>query len=143
MFDQTKLLELIKQQKEGQLLIGLAIRGFWVERHMTRDMKSIKCKYNLKYGTNNKYCYIYCMQERTKLVVIVEMEAQKAMSWRPFTWEGRFFSTEIESKLVSGSALTKWWQPILPIPLERVHICTLQALNQITKMMVHIHFMFI
>jgi hypothetical protein len=35
------------------------------------------------------------------------------------------------------------WQPVLPIPLTRVHFCTLHALVKVIEIFLYFHFMFI
>jgi hypothetical protein len=35
------------------------------------------------------------------------------------------------------------WRPILPIPLSRIHICTLHAQVRLTEKIVHMHIMYV
>ena len=69
-------------------------------------------------------------------------EAQKLMkSGCKHSWDNGLFSKKISAKPMSGDAMDGRWQPIFPIPLERVHVCTLHAFNRIIEKIVHLHFM--
>jgi len=45
------------------------------------------------------------------------------------------------AKPLVGVAILGGWKPIFDIPLDRVHICVLHALNRITEKMVHMSIM--
>jgi hypothetical protein len=62
---------------------------------------------------------------------------------RGHSWEGGLFSAHIPDAPVLDGPHLDHWKPILPISLDRVHICTLHALNQIVEKIVHLHFQFV
>ena len=142
-FNQTGIPKLIGAQEKGQLLEVLGIGEFKVEWHLAGDMKSIKCMYGLKHGANSKHSCIYCMQERTKPVVTSADEAQQLLSKRSSLWDGGLFSRSVHPKLVLGARGLSQWKRVLPIPIGKVHICTLHALNRIVEKILHLHLMFI
>jgi hypothetical protein len=142
-FNQTGIPELIAAQENGQLLQVPGIGDFKIEWHFAGDMKSIKCMYGLKHGANTKHACIYCLQERTKPLVTSVDEARQLLSKRSCSWDGGLFSKSVHSKPVLGARGLGRWKPILPIPIDRVHICTLHALNRIVEKILHLHFMFI
>lgn len=141
-FQQTSFPALIKAQEGGQLLTVEGVGNFKVEWHLSADMKTIKCLYNLKHGANAKYSCIYCNQERTKPVVGTAKDAAKEARKRKHTWRGGLFADNVREKPVAIDNESRW-KPILPIPLERVHICTLHALTRMVEKILHQHFIFI
>lgn len=143
-FNQTRIPSLIKAQEAGQLLVVPGVGEFKVEWHLSADMKTIKCMYGLGHGACAKHRCIYCSQAGQKTVIGTAEEARTAFGKRGgSTWEGGLFSSTVQSKPVSGGAALARWKPILPIPLVRVHICTLHAFNRIVEKIVHLHFQFI
>ena len=143
-FNQTRIPSLIKAQEAGQLLVVLGVGEFKVERHLSADMKTVKCMFGLVHGACAKYHCIYCSQVGQKTIIGIAEQARAAFGKQGGTaWEGGLFSCTVQSKPVSGGATLARWKPILPIPLERVHICTLHAFNRIIEKIVHLHFQFI
>lgn len=141
-FELTAFPALIKAQEGGQLLSVEGVGNFKVEWHLSADMKTIKCLYGLKHGANAKHSCIYCNQERTKPVVGTVAGATSEAKRRKHTWHGGLFASNIRSN-PSPIVEESRWKPILPIPLERVHICTLHALTRMIEKILHMHFMFI
>ena len=110
---------------------------------MAVDMKTIKCMYGLGHGANSRLSWIYYNQERTKTIITTHAGAISALQKRGLAWESGLFSdTVLEKPVTHGVAVTRW-KPILPIRMDRVHICTLHAQNRIIKKIMHLHFMFV
>jgi len=141
-FQQTQFLALIKAQVEGRLLCVEGVGNFRVEWHLSADMKTIKCLYGLKHGANAIHSCIYCNQQRTKSVVGTTASATSEARRRKYTWHGGLFAGNVTAKPISTDGEPRW-KPILPIPLERVHICTLHALTRMMEKILHLHIMFI
>lgn len=142
-FKQTRIPALVSAQEAGQKLHIPGIGDFNVEWHLSGDMKSIKCMYGLPHGACASQRCIYCQQERSKTVIATAEEAAAAFSKRPQSWSGGLFSTRHHAKPVTGVAAQERWKPILNIPMDRVHLCTLHAFNRIVEKIVHLHFQFI
>jgi hypothetical protein len=140
-FNLTKIPDLIKAQGRGQLLEVPGIGSFTVEWHLAADMKTIKAMYGLKQGPNCPQCCIYCCQTRVKPVVGTVAQATTAANNRKFTWHNGLFSKAVMAEPLGGAATLGRWKPIFDIPLDRVHICVLHALNRIIEKMVHMSFM--
>lgn len=115
------------------------IGPFRVEWHMAAHMKTVKCMYGLSMGVNCSFSCMYCNQQRTKSVIGTFDQAEAVMKEkRKYSWTHGLFSSTVEAEPVSGDDR---WKPILPIPLDCVHICTLHCLNRIIEKIVHLHFM--
>jgi hypothetical protein len=142
-FDQTRIPDLIKSQEAGQLLEVSGVGSFAVEWHMSADMKTLKCMYGLKSGPNAAHCCIYCMQARKKQVATSVKQAEELLRKRGHSWEGGLFCAHIPDAPVLDGPHLDHWKPILPISLDRVHICTLHVLNRIVEKIVHLHFQFV
>jgi hypothetical protein len=69
-----------------------------------------------------------------------EVVARATSQKRTPTWEGGLFASGISSKSISLKTSIGRWKHVLPIPLERVHICTLHAMNFIFEKILHLHF---
>lgn len=65
------------------------------------------------------------------------------MTSRKCTWSNGLFSKQISAEPVLDVDFQGRWKPILAIPLDRVHVCTLHALNRMVEKIVHLHFMHI
>ena len=111
--------------------------------HLAADSKSIKCMYGLQHGANCKYACIYCLQDKTKPTIVTQAQATTSMTRRSSSWNGGLFSSSVYEKPIVGAQTLTRWKPIFPIPLNRVHICTLHAMNRIVEKILHLHFMFI
>jgi hypothetical protein len=142
-FSQTKFPEVIAAQESGQPLVVPDIGTFKVEWHLSADMKTIKCMYGLSGGAMSKFACVYCNQERQKSVVVSAPTASLvAKSRAKNNWNGGLFARSVSMGPAEVGNRDRW-KPILPIPLERVHICTLHALTRITEKLIHLHIMFI
>jgi len=56
---------------------------------------------------------------------------------------GELFSSAVDAKPLSGDATIECWKLVLPIKLERVHMCMMHTFNRIIEKIVHLHFQFI
>ena len=115
-FSQIQLPTLIAAQDNGQKLEVEGFGSFSMEWHLTTDMKTIKCMYELKYGPNAQHSGIYCDQKQKKPQIVSEAIVAKICKSRSHNWEGGLFSSWIKEEpldALNNSA----WQPILPIPL--------------------------
>lgn len=139
-FKQTPIPTLISAQNEGQLLQVPDIGSFKVEWHLSANMKTIKSLYGLSSGANATHCCIYCLQKKTKSVITTEAAARIASLKRTPTWEGGLFASGISNKPINQTTSIGRWKHVLPIPLERVHICTLHAFHRICEKILHLHF---
>jgi hypothetical protein len=142
-FKKTKIHALIEAQNVGRLLQVPEIGDFKVQWHLSADMKSIKVMYGLKHGANCVQTCIYCNQERSKPVVTIAAQAVMTLSKKTQSWSGGLFSTSVHAKPLIGARALNCWKPILQIPLDRVHICMLHALNRIVEKILHLHFIFV
>lgn len=138
-FSQTKIPSLIDKQERGQMLEVAGIGSFKVEWHMAADMKTVKCMYGLSMGANNPFSCIYCNQQRCKSMIGTIEQAETVMKEKQkYSWSHGLFSNTVDASPTIGH---ERWKPVLPIPLDRVHICTLHCLNRIIEKLVHLHFM--
>lgn len=142
-FKQTSIPGLIAAQDNGQLLMVPDVGEFKVQWHLSADMKTIKVMYGLKHGANCLHTCIYCNQERTKPTITTAAQALLTLSKKTSSWEGGLFTTTVHAKPLVGARTHGRWRPILPIPLDRVHICTLHALNRIVEKLLHLQFIFV
>ena len=53
------------------------------------------------------------------------------------------FSNHICGAPIQDGLNLERWKPVLPIPLDKVHICTLHAVNRMVEKLVHLHFQFV
>lgn len=142
-FHQTKFPEVIQAHENGQLLVVEGVGEFKVEWHLSADMKTIKCMYGLKHGANSLMSCIYCNQERLQPFVGTVQDATQAAQKRgKATWGGGLFARGVPSKPVNMRTHSRF-KHVLPIPLTRVHICTLHAQVRMLEKMLHLHFMFV
>ena len=142
-FKKTKIPELIASQERGQLLVVPGIGEFKVAWHLSADMKTIKVMYGLKHGANSLHTCIFCNQERKKTIVTNAREAMLTIAKSTSSWNGGLMARCIHAKPLLGVCQMGRWNPILPIPLTRVHICTLHAFNHIVEKLLYLHFMFV
>lgn len=70
-------------------------------------------------------------------------QAAAIFSKQATTLDRGLFSTCHAPKPVTGMAGKGRWKPILLIPMDGVHMCTLHAFNRIVEKIVHLHFQFI
>lgn len=142
-FKQTSIPNLIGAQEGGQLLDVPDIGRFKVQWHLAADMKTIKCMYGLQHGASSTYCCIYCNQRRSRPIQVSTIATTAAANRQKTTWDNGLFSEAHRAEPVAGDQMLGRWKPVLQIPLDRVHICTLHALNRIVEKILHLHFIFI
>jgi hypothetical protein len=142
-FAQTKFPAVITAQSNGQKLQVPRVGEFLVEWHLAADMKTIKCMYGLQTGPTSAMNCIYCEQKRIKPTVGTASQANVAIRARgKAKWVGGLFATNVAEEPFDMNASARW-KPILPIPLSRVHICTLHAQVRLAEKILHMHIMFV
>ena len=106
------------------------------------DLKTIKYMYGLGHGASSKYYCIYCSQRRHKLAIGTAAQALITFTKKKRTtmWDGGLFSDKISLEPFDAFDRIGQWKPILPIPMERTHMCTLHYFNRIVEKIVHLHF---
>lgn len=82
-------------------------------------------------------------QPRAKPTIGNEQQALAAFGKKSSGWGGGLFCSKIAAKPVTGTTALGRWKPVLPIPMDRVHMCTLHAFNRIVEKIVGLHFQFI
>ncbi|GAQ93477.1 hypothetical protein KFL_015640020 [Klebsormidium nitens] len=119
----------IERHNSGRKLVVEGVGEFEVEWHLAGDLKTLKALYGTSSGANAKFACIYCLQQR------------KNGSW------GRACACpqgeppdrdSQENVAKQGGVGGGEWDPILPIPLTRVHMCTMHAENRIIEKLVHL-----
>lgn len=140
LFNHTAIPTLVLAQNEGQLLQVLGIGRFGVEWHLSAKYETIESLHGLSSGANATECCIYCLQKKTKSIMTTEVVVRAASQKRTPTWEGGLFAFDISSKSISLKTSIIRWKHVLPKTLERVHICTLHAMNCIFEKILHLHF---
>lgn len=118
----------------------LVLGGLEWSGTFSANMKTIESLHGLASGANATQCCIYCLQKKNKSIITTEVVARAASQKRTPTWEGGLFASGISSKPISLKTSIGRWKHVLPIPLERVHICTLHAFNCICEKSLHLHF---
>ena len=142
-YGQTKFPEVIATQEARQPLVVPEIGTFKVEWHLSVHMKTITCMYGLSSGAMSKFVCVYYNQEREKcLVVSAPIASLVAKNKAKNNWNGGLFARSVSMGPAEVGNRDRW-KPILPILLERVHICILHALTMIIEKLVHLHIMFI
>ena len=68
-------------------------------------------------------------------------QAEATMNNQKYAWNDGLFSNKIVANPLYGEATCGRWKPIFYIPLDRVHICVLHAMNKMIEKIVHMHFM--
>lgn len=114
-FNQTEIPSIVQSQVNGEPLHIPGKGDFMVEWHMSGDLKTIKCMYNIGKGANSKAPYIYCMEPASNL----------DSKW----WK----------KAPNRDKCDPKFKAILDIPLGNVHICTLHALCRIIEKLVFLY----
>jgi len=142
-FNLTKIPTTMQAQESGQVLKVDGVGEFTVQWHLAADMKTIKALYGLQSGPNATFCCIYCNQDKNKKSVLTAKEAETVADKRHPTWTGGLFTDSIPANPVQLGEEQSHWRPILPVPLDRVHICTMHALNRICEKLLHMHFQFV
>lgn len=114
-FSRTSYPDIIKDHMNGKVL-SVPERGeFLVEWHLAGDLKSLKCMFNVSHGANSKHPCLYCMKSSNDIS------------------RNTSVSRDIEDPN---------WKPVLPIPLQNVHICTLHGEVRIIEKLIYLHILF-
>ena len=101
---------------------------FKVEWHLAGDLKTLKCLFGCDTGASAKLTCLYCMSSQ---------KTQKG----GLQWENGILSCDQRLAPDRDKKDSKW-DPILPIPLERVHICTLHAELCILDKLLYLHLVY-
>ena len=113
----------MKHKWNDKLLIVEGVGEFWIEWHLSVDMKSIVCTYGLKHGANSLQSCSCCLLERSRPIV---RTTQACRNIAKETCGDGLFARGVSSKLVELQDYSRW-RYVFPIPLSWVHICTLHA----------------
>ena len=124
-FHQTSIPTTIASYNMGEKLYVEGYGSYEVEWHLAVDLKTLKCMYNIGHGANAKHSCIYCMHTRKK---------EKSPSGG---WSNGIMSCR-QDMPPNRENLDKNIDHILPIPLTRVHICTLHAFVRIIDKLVYL-----
>ena len=154
---QTNIPSIIAQQSEGQTLHVLGVGSFEVEWHMAGDLKTLKCMLGCKLGATTLFPCIYCLHSRVE--PNRGKKGSKGQTTARITKVGDGNSSN-QNALTSTKSAAQWfqgilscdrtnppnrdiddnkWDPILPIPLTRVHICSLHARLRILDKLLKLH----
>ncbi|KAH7424245.1 hypothetical protein KP509_12G097000 [Ceratopteris richardii] len=114
LFSQTNIPNVIQGHHVGELLNVKDYGNFQVEWHLSGDLKTLKCMFGISGGANSKYPCLYCMQSPGTNGWMARAEGEEAPSRQ-----------NVILRNYSSSSMI--WDPIRPIALTNVHICTLHA----------------
>lgn len=159
----TGIPDIISQQTGGQMLDVEGQGAFVVEWHMAGDLKTLKCMLGCKLGANTLFPCIYCCHSKSELVLggkssrkvaaIMKTKAkgkgkkdtetslvtmQNKGPKKPMQWVNGIMSCNTSSP-PNRDQIDSMWNPILDIPLSRVHICTLHARLRIMDKLLMLH----
>lgn len=127
LFSHTTIPSIMERQVAGEPLEVDGVGNFTVEWHLSADLKALKSMFGMCGGANTKYPCIYCMAGGMgKADWTAESEIGKPPS-RHLVNLSRYPSTEMI------------WNPVLPIELKNVHICTLHAEIRILDKLLRLH----
>ena len=124
-FSKTDLPSIMSSHAAGEKLYVEGYGSYFVEWHLAADLKTLKCMYNVSHGANAMYSFLYCMHIK-----------QKDRSWK-----GGILSCP-QNLPPNRDELDPNIDAVLPIPLIRVHMCTLHAFVRIVDKMVYLSIMF-
>ena len=117
-FHRTPIPQIINEQSNGRPLLVENTGSFTVEWHLAGDLKTLKCMYNIAKGANSKSPCLYCMSSSDVL-------------------DKRYWKKGPDRDKTDSS-----FQPVLNIPLSRVHICTMHALCRIIEKLLFLYITF-
>lgn len=127
LFSHTTIPSIMESQAAGEPLEVAGVGSFTVEWHLSADLKTIKSMFGMCGGANTKYPCIYCMAGGTG-----------DKGWTKETDIGKPPSRNLVN--LSKFPITDMiWNPILPIQLKNVHICTLHAEIRILDKLLRLH----
>lgn len=116
---------------------GEGYGDFNLEWHLVGDIKTLKSMYGYSNVGNAKMPFLFCMRQ-----MVVDGNGRK--HW---VNEGRFggaptWDAQVEDANGDMRCVDETWDPVLPIPLKRVHFCTLHTFVCIIEKLLleYIHF---
>ena len=115
-FGLTGYPDVIKRQSDGETLHVEGYGDYNVEWHLAGDLKTLKCMYGCSNAANARMPCLFCKRER-------KTDANGKKSWAN---EGRVGGAPTRDAMVPGANgdmvyEDEKWDPVLPIPLTRVH----------------------
>ena len=145
-FHQTVIPNIIEQQNSGRKIHVAGIGVFDVEWHLAGDLKTLKCMLGCKHGANTSFPCIYCCQRRaTPSDKVQKGKGQKGKG----THKGKGIQSQgdwrdgilscMQGVPPNRDSTDKDWSPILSIPLNRVHVCTLHARLRMLDKLLKLH----
>lgn len=153
----SQLNEVIKAHNRGETLSvemdDGEVNTFTVEWHAAGDLKTLKCCNGCATGSMAENTCLYCMHSRGAVVVHAGKEKGKGKATgtkQRRIWSGGIMSCRAKGHF--GVAPTRdaqaadgtytndpEWDPVLDIPLERTHICTMHCENRMVEKLAHLH----
>lgn len=125
-FSHTNIPNIIETQNAGEIINVDSIGNFTIEWHMSADLKALKSMFGISGGANSKYPCLYCMA------------SMGTKEWCNTSNVGRPPTrNNLESQKFDKKNMI--WDPILPILLKNVHICTLHAEIRILDKLLRLH----
>ena len=116
----------------GEKLYVEGYGEYEVEWHLAADLKTLKCMFGIFQGAMAKYPCLYCMAERGV------SKGGKEREWKSVNAN----SNRRQAPNRDAPGADPNWDPILAIPLIRVHICVLHALVRIIEKLVYMYIKF-
>ena len=117
-FHRTQIPHIINEQSNGRQLLVQNTGSFTVKWHLAGDLKTLKCMYNIAKGAKSKSPCLYCVSDSDVL-------------------DKRYWKKWPDRENTDSN-----FQPILNIPLSRVHICTMHALCRIIEKLLFLYISF-
>jgi hypothetical protein len=124
-FRKTSLPSIMSSHDAGEKLYVEGYGSYFVEWHLAADLKTLKCMYNISHGANAMHSCLYCMKKKQK----------------DRSWNGGILSCH-QNLPPNRDQLDPNLDAVLPIPLIRVHMCTLHAFVRIVDKMVYLSILF-
>lgn len=125
-FSHTCIPAIIESQNAGEHLHVDGVGVFTVEWHMSADLKALKSMYGISGGANCRHPCLYCM------------DGMGSHEWCNTKFVGRPPNRHSVAPSRFKNIETIW-DPILPIHLKNVHICTLHAEIRILDKLLRLH----
>lgn len=127
-FSFADVADVIKRHNNGETLDVAGVGKFNIEWHLASDLKTLKALYGCKSGPNATYSCLYCMLKREN------------GQWKGGACKAKqHLPPDRDSDANAATQGSDNWDPILPIPLSRVHICTMHAENRLIEKIIHLH----
>lgn len=163
-FSRTCIPSVISDQSNGGTLEVNGVGRFHVEWHLAGDLKTLKCMLGCQQGANSRFPCIYCCHTRVDPSKKSTKEKSKKSAQKILTMSRKLgkqcnvqasgsttTATKSETQWVNGikscdqqippnrDQVDIEWNPILDIPLARVHVCTLHARLRILDKLLKLH----